>query len=144
MYRRILVATDGSQPAGRAVRRAAGLARALGAELVIITVIHLPLAYRLALGSALAMAEEPWATLRRQAEEILSQAERLCWDQGQPATTVSRWGEPASEILQLIQEWGIDLLVVGSRGLGQARAHLLGSVSDRLSHEVQCDLLISH
>lgn len=143
-YRRILVATDGSGPAGRAVERGLMLARWCQAELVIVAIIHLPLSYRLALGSALAMREEPWVTLRRQAEEILAAAGRRSQEQGQAVTAVLRWGEPAEEILQLAQEPDCDLLVLGSRGLGQARAHLLGSVSDRLSHEFQRDLLIVH
>ncbi len=144
MYRRILVATDGSRPAGRAVQRGLWLARSLGAELVVATVIHLPLSYRLALGSVLAMGDEPWSTLQRQAAAILAEAEERGQQEGLAVLTLTRLGVPAEEILRLVQEMAIDLLIVGSRGLGQAKAHLLGSVSDRLSHEADCDLLLVH
>jgi len=51
-------------------------------------------------------------------------------------------GRPVKEIVSAANEGGVDLMVVGSRGLGQVGRWLLGSVSDRVIHEVQCPVLV--
>ncbi|KAI9317556.1 hypothetical protein BX666DRAFT_2026831 [Dichotomocladium elegans] len=52
------------------------------------------------------------------------------------------WGEPKVLIPRFTQNNHVDLLVVGSRGLGTVKSVFLGSVSDRCIHECPCPVLV--
>lgn len=124
------------------MQRAARLARSSDAALTVVTVLHMPASYRLALGHSIGMGSEPWQALRHSCEEVLNQALELLTAQGVAAQTELKVGDPGDEIVRLAREGEFDLIVVGSRGRGTATAHLLGSVSDQISHHAPCDLLI--
>ena len=49
---------------------------------------------------------------------------------------------PGEEILRAAADEKADLIVLGSRGLSQVKAFLLGSVSDKVSHHAKCPILI--
>jgi nucleotide-binding universal stress UspA family protein len=51
-------------------------------------------------------------------------------------------GHPAGEILRAADEDGVDLVVVGARGLGPLGRLVLGSVSDRVVHHAPCPVLV--
>ncbi|OPX19416.1 MAG: hypothetical protein BZ151_09365 [Desulfobacca sp. 4484_104] len=142
MYRKILVATDGSEHARRAVQRAAELSRHLQAEVTLVCVLNLPAPYLLALGSSIGMGSEPWAALQHSSKEILEADKAFLLNQGIAAQTELKTGNPAAEILQLARSGNFDLIVVGRRGRGLTESYLLGSVSDRISHQAICDVLL--
>ena len=54
-----------------------------------------------------------------------------------------RPGEPADVILDVAEEQGADLVVVGNRGMTGARRFLLGSVPNKVAHHAMCDVLIA-
>ena len=58
------------------------------------------------------------------------------------AKPILRRGDAATEILNYAQEEKVDLIVVGSRGLGQMQNLLLGSVSSKLIHYAECSILV--
>ncbi|MFP3866733.1 MAG: universal stress protein [Desulfobacteraceae bacterium] len=144
MYRKILVATDGSEHAGRAVQRAADLARYTQAQVTLVNILHLPPSYLLALGSSIGMGSEPWAALRHSGEKILEADLAILADQGIPAQSELKMGDPAEEVLRLAREGQFDLIILGRRGRGLTESYFLGSVSDRISHRASCDILIVH
>ena len=51
-------------------------------------------------------------------------------------------GRPADKIVELAKEEGFDLIVLGSRGLGNIKEFFLGGVSDRVADEAPCPVLI--
>ena len=53
-----------------------------------------------------------------------------------------RMGTPAAEIVELAEELGVGLVVVGSRGLGGIRRALMGSVSDSVVRHAHCLVLV--
>ena len=73
------------------------------------------------------------------ANEILQRAEAAARNKGVSALeTALEYGRPAKAILDAAKARGVDLIVMGSRGLGDARSLLLGSVSHTVSHLAEC------
>jgi nucleotide-binding universal stress UspA family protein len=126
-YRRIVVGTDGSDSATRAVRHAGWLAGALGADLIVT---HASPEARADPDSPQGMG----ASVLRDACARVSEAS---------PTSKLRTGEAAAILVGLAREEGADLIVVGNRGLGSRRV-LMGTVPGRVAQRAPCDVLIAH
>lgn len=142
-YRMIAVGTDGSESSFHAVDRAAALAKDCDATLVIACAYlrtkpdpHTQdqlkdLAWQV---TDSAIAEEHVAAARGRA--AAAGATRL--------ETVLAEGRPADALRTIVEERGIDLLVVGNRGLNTLRGRILGSVPLDVARHLPCDVLIAH
>jgi nucleotide-binding universal stress UspA family protein len=75
-------------------------------------------------------------------EALLTRSRCLLQKSGLDATPVLARGDAATEILDYARENQIDLLVAGSRGLGQFQSLWMGSVSRKLVHYSNCSVLI--
>jgi nucleotide-binding universal stress UspA family protein len=140
MVQRILVGTDGSDHAGRALAMAADLARRYGASVIVATVIepsYLP-------PEAAMMADRIEAARRDEAERLAREAAATVAQQGVTVQTVVLNGGAAEQMLQVARSEGVDLIVAGSRGRGAVARVLLGSVSDRLVRQSHCPVLVVH
>ena len=139
---RILVATDGSPGANRAVDTAAALAKATGFELVILTIGgNISGAELRQLASAEGDLSE---ALEFAANQILSQARKRALRNGASTVTVrSGWGDPTEAIIGAVRREKADILVVGRRGRGRLSGLLLGSVSQKLASLAPCKVLIA-
>ena len=137
MLKKILVAVDGSQPSLRALDLASEIAEKFDAGLVMIYVIRdmqLPEAMR-EMAEVELVRETRLTTMKKIAEEILGEAAARARARG--ATKVEaeiRPGDPAGAVLRYAAEEAVDLIVMGSRGLGQVEGMLLGSVSRKVSN----------
>ncbi|XP_055815232.1 universal stress protein A-like protein [Solanum dulcamara] len=76
------------------------------------------------------------------ATRMLSRALHLCKQKMVKVETLILDGDPKDKICQAAHELHVDLLVVGSRGLGKIKRAFLGSVSDYCAHHVHCPILI--
>ena len=139
---KIVVGTDGSVTAGRALRKAIGLAKAVGAELIIISAYNdrapagVPSA-GIALDAGFAGAAHSAA------ETIVQQAGDKARAAGVAnVTALVVAGEPANSLVDATVEHNADLLVVGSKGMHAAVRFLQGPVAKKVSSRVACDLLI--
>jgi nucleotide-binding universal stress UspA family protein len=142
MFANIVVGTDGSPTAREAVRQAAELAKATGANLHIVTAYRsaaLLAADPLALGPSAVQVE---TQLRNTAHEIVQGAARDADGLGVKAETYAVSGDPSSCIIEVAETQGADLIVVGSRGMTGARRFLLGSVPSKVAHHAPCYVLI--
>lgn len=127
MYRTILAATDGSEPANRAVDHALDLASTFNADLHVIYVVDT----RRYGESALAESETAIADLEEQGTDILQETETQA-DIG--VTTEIRSGRPHDQIGEYAAEIDADLLVIGNRGLGAGGE--IGSTAERVVRHV--------
>lgn len=125
LFLNILVATDGSPSAQRAVEHAVDLARAGNARLTLMAVAPPPSSYIPLAGVS---HETMQAELDRWAAEALDQAARSVPDDV-IAHRVQGRGHPGPEVVGELERGGYDLLVLGSRGRGRAQEGLLGSVN---------------
>jgi len=80
--------------------------------------------------------------LEAEGKAILAKGEETVKAQGLPVEVRLRQGVPAEELLRAAADEKADLIVLGSRGLSQVKAFLLGSVSDKVSHHAKCPILI--
>ncbi len=139
-FRSILVAIDGSPPAGQALAHAIDLAESEHARLTVMSCVCAPppAAY---LGGGAAAAGEAARTAEPETEAMLAQARERVPGNVSVSTVLSR--EPArTAILRQIERGNHDLVVLGSRGRGAVRSLLLGSVSHHVLHHSPVPVLI--
>ncbi|MBV9485126.1 MAG: universal stress protein [Frankiaceae bacterium] len=147
MYRRIVVGTDGSSTADRAVDVAGGLALLSGAEVHVVTAYRPVRAAVMAGVSASGGAIAPaWLgdDERVAAEEVVRRAMERLESTGAAVRSLARLGEPADAHLAVAAELDADLIVVGNRGMSGVRRYLLGNVADRVAHHAPCSVHIVH
>ena len=142
LFSKILVALDGSEYSVKALEFAIDLAKKYQSQLVLIHVvirqiyaINPPEAGILA-GTAIVRE------LETEGKAILARGEEAAKAQGVSVETRLKQGVPAEELLHAVADEKVDLIVLGSRGLSQVKAFLLGSVSDKVSHHAKCSALI--
>ena len=144
MFASILVGTDGSETAQTAVRRAIELAAGLHASLQIVSAYE-PVADQLLRGGQLGAPEEvQWMiNPHEEAVALLKQARAEAREAGvAEVETFARQGDAADAILDVAEEQGCDLVVVGNKGMTGAKRFLLGSVPNKVSHHAPCSVLI--
>ena len=143
MYRSIVVGTDGSDTARKAVRQAADLAKALGSKLDIVSAYEPVSNQRLREEARQAPDDLQWSiNAREDVEATLSDACDEIADAGVEVQTFAREGDPADAILDVAEERDADLIVVGNKGMTGAKRFLLGSVPNKVSHHAPCSVLI--
>jgi nucleotide-binding universal stress UspA family protein len=136
----IVVGTDGSASAGRAVGEATRLAEALGAD------VHLVAAYEPLRGAKIVGAPEGaakvWAPLPdSEVNGHLSETAAGVRARGVTVQTHAVRGDAAEALLEIAEELGATMIVVGNRGMHGAK-RLLGSVPNKVSHVARCSVLI--
>ena len=143
MYHRIVVGTDGSATADKAVDAAGGIARLTGGSVHVVTAYR---PVRVAAVLAGAAVTQTWfgEEERQAAEELVEAAADRLKTRGVEAVAVARLGDPADVLLATAEEFDADLLVVGNRGMSGVRRYLLGSVADRVVHHASCTVHIAH
>lgn len=138
MISRILVATDGSETASKAVSYAAGLARQTGSAITLLSVIDKsPLLTQSipAVAAPTRLVEPVEDYLRQAAEAYTERAEKLCRRKGVKFRKVIRVGHPVDEIVKEARKSKADLIIMGSHGRGITRAAVLGSITYGVIHK---------
>ena len=143
MFRSIVVGTDGSETAREAVRQAAELAASLGAHVDLVCVYEPVPGARGTTDQADLAVESGWVLRPREAvDATLAEAADEFARRGVDVELHAQQGDPADAILDVAEERGADLIIVGNRGRTGAKRFLLGSVPNRISHHAPCAVLI--
>lgn len=135
MFTKIVWATDGSAGADQALGYAKDLARAHGANLVVVHGEELSAA-RSSIGYTRRVDEKDLeAKIKRQVAEMA--------DSGLSVTVkvIGGHAHPATLIAEVAEDVDADLVVVGTRGHTPLAGLMLGSVTDRLLHILHCPVL---
>jgi nucleotide-binding universal stress UspA family protein len=131
---RVLVATDGSETAQRAVAWAADLAGRYEAALVLLRVV---------------VPRNPSATVAGAAEatqvayeidDLRREAEELAGTRGEARVVVH--ANPSVAIVAAAEDAAADVIVVGNRGMSGRKEFLLDNVPNRISHNARCTVVI--
>ncbi len=143
MFRSIVVGTDGSDTAGKAVQEAIDLAKSVGAAVYVVCAYEPVPQARLREEARQAPEDLQWMiNPREDVDATLADAADLVRDSGLDVETFPREGDPADAILDVAEERDADLIVVGNKGMTGARRFLLGSVPNKVSHHAPCSVLI--
>lgn len=144
MFDSIVVGTDGSDTAQKAVDRAVSLAAAIGARLEIVSAYEPVSGQRLRDEQQEAPSDVQWMiNPREEVDDTLASVIEAAKEAGVPQTrTHARQGDPADAILDVAEETHADLIIVGNKGMTGAKRFLLGSVPNKVSHHAPCSVLI--
>jgi nucleotide-binding universal stress UspA family protein len=137
----IVVGTDGSETAKRAVDEAVRLAGALGAELHVVSAFEPLRGARIA--GAPEGAAKVWQPLPdSHVESTLSQAAAAVRMKDVAVTTHAVEKDPADALLEVAGNVDANLIVVGNKGMHSAKRFVLGNVPNQVSHRARCNVLI--
>jgi nucleotide-binding universal stress UspA family protein len=143
VFRSIVVGTDGSETAGKAVDAAVELAQLSGATLELVSAYEPVSGQRLREEARQVPPDLQWMINRRaDVDATLHQAAERARDAGVAVQTYAREGDPADAILDVAEELAADLIVVGNKGMTGAKRFLLGSVPNKISHHAPCAVMI--
>jgi len=172
MYTKIAVATDGSAMGGKAVNAAARLAVLCQSELVVLHVLmhgeppeslvhmaevehlvkdnpqfqaaldNIP-SQMIGVTAEIARRRLDDAAIARMGDTVIDRAVATAKSAGvQTVTREVLSGDTAQQIIDAANRHGVDLITVGTRGLGPIKGLVMGSVSQKISQHADCDCLV--
>ena len=144
-YTTVLVGTDGSDSSFRAVDRAALIARDAGATLVLACAYR-PMSEREVRDAQEALGGEAYQVAgSTPADDVLRDAADRAKALGASDLQLAAVeGDAVDALVDLVDQRGVDLVVIGNRGLNSLAGRVLGSVPANISHRASCDVLIVH
>jgi nucleotide-binding universal stress UspA family protein len=138
----IVVGTDGSETAGKAVAKAIEIAKQGGYRLAVVSA-YKPITGRI-VGAEASGEGTAWMDGLSDAhvDAVLRAAVELARSSGVAVESHPRKGDPADALLEVAEEQDADMVVVGNKGMTGARRFLLGSVPNKVAHHASCSVLI--
>jgi len=132
--RRVMVGTDRSETADRAVHWAAGFAHRYDAELFVVQVVvpQFPSA------TEFGVAEQTHTATAN--NELADFARQVAGERGHALVVIDV--DPALAIVHAVEQEAIDVLVVGNFGMAGRKEFLLGNIPNRISHNARCTVII--
>lgn len=151
MYETILVPIDGSEPSRHALEHAISIASKFGASLKLLAVVPkvvLPVFPDEGFGTAAVTAAKDMARYQEKMKElyegVLTEAKAQLKEEHPDVKveTTLREGRPSATIVEVAEDNGVDLIVMGSRGVGGITGWILGSTSRRVVDSCTRPILI--
>jgi nucleotide-binding universal stress UspA family protein len=136
MYKRILLAADGSDHSMRSAAHAIELAKKFDSTVEIVYVVD---------GDTSkydVLHHENKIRIEEARKKRIHPLEELFEEAGVPYDVQVLHGEPAPTLIEFTEEKEFDLLVIGSRGLNSLQTMLLGSVSHKVVKHVHCPVMV--
>jgi len=138
MFKKILLAYDGSDGAQKALEAGINLAKIHQAELWAMTVQERLPRY----GGTIDEVQEEKEVADERFGKILEQAQARAQEEGLEIKTLRPFGHPAQTIIEVAKEGQFDLILVGHSGLSGVWAKFLGTTAEKVSRHAPCSVLI--
>jgi len=138
MILKILVPTDGSKVARKAIKYAIELAKQTGAAITLLSVIDRSFMVSQSISpeaSPTHLIEPIEDYLRQAAESYTAEIEKLCGQNNIKSKTIIKSGHPVDEIVKEAEKLKTDLIVMGFHGKSAVKATVLGSVTYGVIHK---------
>ncbi|WP_445475240.1 universal stress protein [Methanococcoides methylutens] len=142
-YKKILIATDGSENADSAVLSGIDIAKKLDAKVYAICVVPTHPSSSMPIGSRMMQWEVPFQVMMTEAKRAVEQVADACLSSGVEVETIVLEGHPAEEIIKYAEENKMDLIVMGSLGKTGLTRLLLGSVAEEVLRHSKVDVMVS-
>lgn len=139
MFDKILVAIDGSKMSDKAVEMAKQLGNGQQSE---ITLLHVGKELVIPPNAIVLEYETLLEEVKKNGIELLNNAKDLLDKEGLKVSVVYKVGDPARQIVDFAKKEHYDLIIIGSRGLGNFKELMLGSVSHKVSQLSHCPVMI--
>ena len=144
-YRNVVVGTDGSETAEKAVAHAAQIAKTFGARLTIVTAYVHDKMKEARKAEPLPFELQWIAKDVNEAEARAKRGKALAKKLGvTDVKIVTGASDPAMALIEAAETSGGDLIVTGNRGITQATRAIKGNVPNKVTHHAPCDVLIVH
>jgi len=143
MFDRVLIPTDGSDPASSAVEMALGLAETHGATLHILFIVDQPTSVS-GMGEGFSGLDDLLDALEEKGHETTEAVVEQAKDRGIETTTAVRRGNPHDDILAYANDHAIDVIVMGTHGRTGVKRALLGSVTEDVVRHSDIPVLTVH
>lgn len=137
---KILVALDGSEMSIKSLEKAGELASKFGSTIVLLHIVNNTID-----NTYIALSEYKHIidqAFEETGEEILEEGCELIRDRNIEVVKMLKHGNPGKIIVKVAEEEGIDLIVMGNRGLTPVSRFMLGSVSNKVLNHAKCSVLI--
>jgi nucleotide-binding universal stress UspA family protein len=143
MINSIVVGTDGSSTADKAVSEAIQIAKANKAKLHVVTAFEDSSLARKQREADQIPADMQWAFNARDAiDATASHAAQLAESEGIEVQAHVRQSSPAGALIEVAEESGADLIVVGNKGMTGAKRFVASSVPNKVTHHAPCSVLV--
>jgi len=136
MFKKILVALDGSKNSMRALSNAIVLAKQSDASITGIFVIQV---FPTEMGLIRSITSK---ALSKHSKRFMPVAKAMCTKKGVDFLDVIECGEEGQTIVSFAQKNNFDLIVIGSRGIGKLKEFFLGSTSNYVVHSSKIPVMI--
>ncbi|AOY89131.1 universal stress protein UspA [Marinobacter salinus] len=145
MFKKILVAVDGSESSFKALDKAIGLQKLMDAEIYLLCVYkhHSLFEASLSIGRPEGM-DIPDKVLSEYAKDIVEHAKVQAAERGaKDVRGFVKAGKPSRVIVEFAKDKGVDLIVIGTQGTHSGKDGMfLGSVSHRVASNAKCPVLV--
>ncbi len=146
---RVLMAVDGSEQDSETLRALALLLKDGDVEVIVLNVAHVTLPvpsdkFEIPVPEGDEIISRWELRAKKAADDIVERGEKAAREVGLRAIGQVQWGDPAVKILETAENEEVDLIALGSRGVGKVTGYLLGSVSDRVTHQARAPVLVVH
>lgn len=138
MFKKILHANDGSDPAFRALQLAITIAKQNGADLHSVSVEEIP-----PMPEFIEEVRETRGVAARRFHPVLQRARAMAEQQGVTLQTHVLAGHPVRSVVELARELDADLLVIGATGHSALYERMIGSRADRIIQLAPCPVLVA-
>ncbi len=140
VLRKVLIATDGSENAEKAADFGVQIAELSGAKVYAVYVIDTTPYYSIPLDEV--WSKEVYEQLEKMGNEITSNVENTAKAAGLEAESLVLKGDPAEKIVNFSEEQNVDMIVVGSHGIGGFERLVIGSVSEKVVRHAKVPVLV--
>jgi len=148
MYKRLLVAVDGSEQSYKALDHSVAIAEKFGSELIVLTVVSNVMEPLLVTDSYDPIIYEEFFEYQDRTMKLyhnmLKDAEEIIRSKHPNLNirTILREGRPSANIVDVAEKEGCDMIVMGSRGIGGITGWVLGSTSHRVAASCKKPIMI--
>lgn len=139
MYKKILVAVDGSKNSKKAVSHAIDLASQIGAKVLAVHVTDSTVFVNL---PETIMWDDIKSLLDEEGAKSLGFAKKKAASKKVKLDTLTSEGSPAKEIVKTAEKEKADLIILGTAGRGGIDKFLIGSVSEKVLRMAHCTVMI--